>query len=129
MSEAQQDDPYFEADAQHYVLRLFVTGTTPRSTRAIENLRQICEEYLAGRYTLEVVDIYQSPEAARDHQVIAAPTLVKLLPEPVRRELREWLSGAMIFGTYGAAHDRRSGRPRARASGPEHRTGSFGRDG
>ena len=85
MSEAQQDDPYPAADAQHYVLRLFVTGTTPRSTRAIENLRQICEEYLAGRYTLEVVDIYQYPEAARDHQVIAAPTLVKLLPEPVRR--------------------------------------------
>lgn len=71
--------------AQRHVLRLFVTGTTPRSTRAIENLRRLLEAELPGRYDLEVVDIYQSPEAARDHQIIAAPTLVKLFPEPVRR--------------------------------------------
>ena len=71
--------------APRYVLRLYVTGSTPRSARAIENMRRICEEHLAGRYDLEVVDIYQRPEAAREFQLIAAPTLVKLLPEPLRR--------------------------------------------
>ncbi len=68
-----------------YVLRLYVTGSTPRSTRAIENMRRICATHLEGRYDLEVIDIYQNPEAAIDQQIIAAPTLVKLLPLPLRR--------------------------------------------
>ena len=68
-----------------YRLRLFVAGSTVRSQRAIENLRRICAEHLAGRIDLEVVDIYQQPQLAQENQVIAAPTLVKLLPEPVRR--------------------------------------------
>jgi circadian clock protein KaiB len=68
-----------------YVLRLFVTGTTPRSARAIANLRRLCEERLKGEYDLEVVDIYQHPEAAKEHQIIAAPTLVKMLPLPLRK--------------------------------------------
>jgi len=72
-------------DAERYVLRLFVTGTTSRSQRAIANMHRICEELLAGRYDLEVIDIYQQPEATRDLQVIATPTLVKILPEPLRR--------------------------------------------
>ncbi|MFC3694681.1 circadian clock KaiB family protein [Chenggangzhangella methanolivorans] len=70
---------------ERYVLRLFVTGSTPRSVRAIENLRAICEAELPGRYELEVVDVYLHPEAAKENQVIAAPTLLKLLPTPVRR--------------------------------------------
>lgn len=68
-----------------YVLRLFVTGTTPRSTRAILNLRLICEQYLASDYDLEVVDIYQHPEVAKQFQIVAAPTLVKMTPLPLRR--------------------------------------------
>lgn len=72
-------------DHDRHVLRLFVSGATPRSTRAIENLRQVLERELPGRYDLAVIDIYVDPEAARDHQVIAAPTLVKLSPAPVRR--------------------------------------------
>ncbi len=68
-----------------YVLRLFVTGTTSRSQRAIENMRKICNENLSGRYDLEVIDVYQNPEATRDLQVVATPTLVKMLPEPLRR--------------------------------------------
>ena len=68
-----------------YVLKLYITGSTPRSTRAIENLRRICERHLSGRYRLEIVDIYAHPEAAREGQVIAAPTLVRLTPEPLRR--------------------------------------------
>ena len=68
-----------------YVLRLFVTGTTPRSTRSIINVRNFCDRFLEGHYELEVVDIYQQPTAARDEQIIAAPTLIKSLPLPLRR--------------------------------------------
>lgn len=69
----------------HYKLRLFITGSTPRSTRAIANMRKICEENLSGRYDLEVVDVYANPEATKELQVIATPTLIKILPEPLRR--------------------------------------------
>jgi circadian clock protein KaiB len=68
-----------------YVLRLYVTGLTPRSTRAIANLGSLCEEYLAGRHELEVIDLYQQPELAQGAQLVAAPTLVKELPLPVHR--------------------------------------------
>jgi circadian clock protein KaiB len=68
-----------------YKLRLFVTGSTPRSARAIANMRKICEENLHGRYDLEVVDVYENPDATRELQIIATPTLVKILPEPLRR--------------------------------------------
>ena len=73
------------APAGCYVLRLFVTGTTPRSTAAIANIRSLCDRYLAGRYDLEVVDIYQQPKQAVGAQIIAAPTLIKQLPSPLRR--------------------------------------------
>jgi circadian clock protein KaiB len=72
-------------DGGQYKLRLFITGSTPRSTRAIDNMRRICREQLHGRYDLEVVDVYQDPEATRELQVIATPTLVKILPAPLRR--------------------------------------------
>lgn len=70
---------------EHYLLRLFVTGSTPRSARAIQNIRAICEEKLPGRYELVVIDIYQHPEQARPEQIVVAPTLVKTLPLPIRR--------------------------------------------
>ena len=70
---------------ERYVLRLYVTGMTPRSTRAVENVRRICEEHLHGRYDLEVIDIYQQPTLAKGEQIVAAPTLVKKLPLPLRR--------------------------------------------
>jgi circadian clock protein KaiB len=72
-------------ETEHYVLRLYVTGSTKRSARAIENTRQICDAYLKGRHDLDVVDLYLHPEAAAREQIVAAPTLVKLLPGPVRR--------------------------------------------
>lgn len=68
-----------------YKLRLFVTGSTPRSVRAIANMRKICEENLSGHYDLEVVDVYENPDATKELQIIATPTLVKILPEPLRR--------------------------------------------
>ena len=68
-----------------YVLRLYVTGTTPKSVRAIKNIRKICDEHLKGAYDLEVIDIYQQPKLAKGEQIIAAPTLLKKLPLPLRR--------------------------------------------
>jgi circadian clock protein KaiB len=67
-----------------YILRLYVTGSSARSLRAVHNLKKICEEHLPD-YDLEVIDIYNDPVAAREAQIIAAPTLVKKLPEPLRR--------------------------------------------
>jgi len=69
----------------HYLLRLYVAGQTPRSVRAIANLKKICEEHLSSRYRLEVIDLYQRPQLAEGHQIIALPTLIKELPEPIRR--------------------------------------------
>lgn len=68
-----------------YILRLYVTGSTSRSVVAITNLKKICEEYLEGRYELEVIDLYQKPGLAKGEQIIAAPTLIKELPLPFRR--------------------------------------------
>jgi circadian clock protein KaiB len=70
---------------EKYVLRLYVTGMTPKSIKAIENIKKICEESLQGRYELEVIDIYQQPEYAKKEEIIAAPTLIKKLPLPSRR--------------------------------------------
>lgn len=69
----------------HYSFRLYITGITGRSNEAVANIRQLCEEYLPGRYELEVVDIYQQPGKAAEAQIIAAPTLVKHLPKPIKR--------------------------------------------
>jgi circadian clock protein KaiB len=71
--------------AERYVLRLYVTGMTSRSAAAIKNLRAICGEYLEGRFDLEVIDIYQQPVLTQGEQIIAAPTLIKKLPLPMRR--------------------------------------------
>ena len=68
-----------------FVLRLYVTGNSVRSTQAVSNIRSLCEEYLSGRYDLEVVDIYQQPSEAAREQIIAAPTLVRELPVPPKR--------------------------------------------
>jgi len=70
---------------ERYVLRLYVTGMTPRSTEAFASIKAICEEHLQGRYDLEVIDIYQHPQLAKDEQIIAVPTLIKKLPPPLRR--------------------------------------------
>jgi circadian clock protein KaiB len=80
-----RDDDVAVVPLGRYVLRLYVTGLTPRSVCAVNNLRAICDEYLDGRYDLEVIDIYQQPVLAKGEQIIAAPTLVKQLPLPMRR--------------------------------------------
>jgi len=74
-----------EAGERKYVLRLYVAGLTPRSQEAIRTVTALCEEHLAGRYELEVIDLYQQPTLAKGEQIIAAPTLIKKLPQPLRR--------------------------------------------
>jgi len=78
-------------------MRLYVTGATPRSSRAIANLRKLCDQYLAGRYKLEIVDVYQQPELAREGQIIAAPTLVKSFPLPLRRFIGDMSNTANLL--------------------------------
>jgi circadian clock protein KaiB len=74
-----------QSGTEKYVLRLYVAGTTPRSVQAITNIKKICEEHLKGRYDLEVIDVYQQPTLAMGEQIIAAPTLIKKLPLPLRK--------------------------------------------
>lgn len=74
-----------EITAEKYILRLYITGMTARSARAIENLRNFCGKHLAGHYELQVIDVYQQPELARTEQIVAVPTLIKKLPLPLRR--------------------------------------------
>jgi circadian clock protein KaiB len=68
-----------------FLLRLYVAGQTPKCVRAFENLKRICEEYLAGRYHIEMVDLLQNPQLARGDQILAIPTLVRRLPEPIKK--------------------------------------------
>ena len=71
--------------SKKYVLRLYVTGASALSRRAILNINAICNEHLEGRYDLEIIDIHQKPTLAKDEQIVAAPTLIKRLPLPLRR--------------------------------------------
>jgi len=73
------------SDPDMWNLRLYVAGQTPRSARAMSNLRKICEEHLAGRYSIEVIDLLQNPQLARGDQILAIPTLVRRLPKPIKK--------------------------------------------
>ena len=79
------EEASLKASEIHYVLCLYIAGITPKSTRAIANIKKICEQELKGRYELDIVDIYQQPELAQTAQIIAAPTLIKELPLPLRK--------------------------------------------
>ena len=84
-SEPELERALKRSKEEKYILRLYVAGITPKSTKAIANVKQICEEHLQGRYELEIIDIYQQPQLAQDEQIIAVPTLIKALPLPLRR--------------------------------------------
>jgi circadian clock protein KaiB len=85
------------AKRDDYVLRLYTSGTSPRSARAVGNLRRVCEDRLKGRYRLDVIDLYQQPELARSDDVIAVPTLVKELPRPSRRVIGDLSDEAKLL--------------------------------
>jgi circadian clock protein KaiB len=79
------------------VLRLYVAGTSERSTRAIQNAKEICDEGLAGRYELEVIDIFQQPQLAKDDQILVVPVLVKKRPLPARRFIGDLSNRAVVL--------------------------------
>jgi len=70
---------------EKWELRLYTAGQTPKSLAAIKNLRKVCDEHLAGRYEIEIVDLLKNPRLAKDHQIVAIPTLVRKLPAPIRK--------------------------------------------
>jgi circadian clock protein KaiB len=72
-------------EAEHFVLRLYIAGQTPKCMRAFTNLKRICEEHLANRYRIEIIDLLQNPQLAQGDQILAVPTLVRHLPEPVKK--------------------------------------------
>jgi len=86
-----------------YVLRLFVTGHTEKSVRAVRNVTRLCEAHLRGKYDLEVVDLYQQPELAMQHQLVAAPTLIKILPLPPRRMVGDMSDSQRVLAGLGIA--------------------------
>jgi len=94
-----------------YVLTLYVTGLRPRSQRAIENIRRLCEEHLAGRYELQIIDIYQQPALAQGAQIIAAPTLVKQLPPPLRQIIGDMSDDGRVLVALGIALPENPERP------------------
>jgi circadian clock protein KaiB len=83
LSENTMTTPSAAADT--YRLRLYVAGQTPKSTLALTNLKQICEQHLPGRYEIEIVDLLVNPQLARSDQILAVPTLVRRLPEPAKK--------------------------------------------
>jgi circadian clock protein KaiB len=72
-------------NGSEWELRLYVAGQTSRSIAALDNLRRLCEEHLSGRYRIEVVDLLENPQLSRDDEIVAVPTLVRMLPEPIRK--------------------------------------------
>lgn len=79
------EESEYQGDERKWNLRLYVAGQTPKSRTAFANLKSICEEYLAGRYTIEVIDLIENPKLARGDQIFAVPTLVRRLPEPIKK--------------------------------------------
>jgi circadian clock protein KaiB len=83
-TEARQQ-PSGPADGDFWNLRLYVAGQSPKSIRAFTNLKRLCEEHLAGRYQIEVIDLLKHPQLAAGDQIVAVPTLVRKLPEPIKK--------------------------------------------
>ena len=96
-SETDLDEPEHTV----YILRLYITGSTPKSTRAVHNLMKMCQEHLAGLYELEVIDIYQQPELAQVEDIIAIPTLVKKRPLPVQKVLGDLSNAQRLVSGLG----------------------------
>ena len=89
-------------DGKHdYVLRLFITGHTEKSRRAVRNITRLCEQHLHGVYDLEVIDLYQQPELAVEHQLVAAPTLFKVLPLPPRKMIGDMSDTVRVLAGLG----------------------------
>jgi len=90
-----------ERGEQKFVLRLYVSGATPRSTQAITKIKEICEEYLPGQYDLQIIDIYQHPEVAKEQQILAVPLLVKEAPGRLRKMIGNLTNTGVILRRLG----------------------------
>jgi circadian clock protein KaiB len=86
-----------QPDREHYLLRLCVAGVTPRSNEVLARIKAVCEEHLQGRYELEVIDIHQQPDLAKEHQIVVTPTLIKVLPLPLRRLVGDLLGTEQVL--------------------------------
>jgi len=95
------EDALAKREGEAYVLRLYVSGATPRSTEAIAKIKNICDEYLPGHYDLEVIDIYQQPQLAVQEHIVAAPTLVKESPGKLRRMIGNLSNTRLILQRLG----------------------------
>ena len=84
-----------------YILRLFVTGATPNSARAVTNIKSICEEHIRGKYFLEIIDLYDHREMAELQQVVAVPMLIKILPLPVQKLIGDMSDNKKVFEALG----------------------------
>ena len=91
--------------SEKYVLRLYVTGMTSRSTRAITTVRAVCEEHLAGQYELEIIDVYQMPNRIMEDRIVAIPTLVKCKPKPTRLMVGDMSNRERLLAGLGLPHD------------------------
>ena len=100
---AEFDDALSRQVGETYVLRLYVSGATPRSTEAIAKIKDICEDYLPGHYDLKVIDIFQQPQLAVQEQILAAPTLVKQSPGRLRRMIGNLSNTRLILQRLGVA--------------------------
>ena len=107
--EAVSEDP-----EGRFMLSLYVSGMTPRSQRAIDNIQSLCEEHMSGRYDLKIIDIYQQPGAAKDAQIIAVPTLIKRLPPPLRRLIGDLGDPGRVLLALGLVESGAAGKPKAK---------------
>ena len=97
-------DPAAAPEAPFFEFDLYVSGATPNSTRALRNIKEICEHYLPGRYVLRIIDMYQQPELAQQEQIIAAPTLVRRQPLPRRQLVGDLSNRAAVLAILGLDH-------------------------
>ena len=97
-----------------FMLTLYVSGMTPRSQRAIDNIQSLCEEHMSGRYDLKIIDIYQQPGAAKDAQIVAVPTLIKRLPPPLRRLIGDLGDPGRVLLALGLVESRAKVKPKAK---------------
>ena len=106
------------AAAEHphgrFVLKLYVSGLNPRSQQAIDNLQALCAQHLAGRYHLEIIDIYQQPALAKSAQIVAVPTLVKKLPQPLRRVIGDLSDPGRVLLALGVVPETKLAVPKKR---------------
>jgi circadian clock protein KaiB len=89
-----------------FVLTLYISGMTPRSRQAVDNIQKLCEEHLAGRYDLTIIDIYQQPAMAKNAQIIAVPTLIRKMPPPIRRVIGDLSDPGRILVALGIVPER-----------------------